>query len=119
MYSFILPHAYSEDHLNPEHDLCLSFTGQGGEEEALPSLCITSNAVITELRHWLLQRFSQFLCQHQKGLFLHMQYRPNALILVFLQSAEGWQELERGRWKGTCQCYKAEQIFFHSSGWTA
>lgn len=48
-----------------------------------------------------------------------MQHRPTALILVFLQSAKGWWQLKRGRWKGTCRCYKAEQIFFHSSVWTA
>lgn len=63
----------------------------GGEEEALPSPCITHNAVITELRHWLLQGFSQFLCQNQNRLFFHMQYGPNALILVSLQSAEGFR----------------------------
>lgn len=69
----------------------LVFHKLGGEEEALPSPCITHNAVITELRHWLLQGFSQFLCQNQNRLFFHMQYGPNALILVFLQSAEGFR----------------------------
>lgn len=75
----------------------------GGEEEALLCPWVTHNILITELRWWLLQGFSQFLCQHQNRLFFHRQYGPNALILVLLQSAEGWREPERGRWKGTRQ----------------
>lgn len=67
----------------------------------------------------MLQGFSHFRCQHRNGLLFDALYGPNPLIPAVLQSAEEWQEPEGGHWKGTYQCYEAEQIFFHSSGWTA
>lgn len=42
----------------------------------------------------MLQGFSHFRCQEQKGLLFHTLHGPNPLIPAVLQSAKDWQEPE-------------------------